>query len=173
MAALALLMYGRLGNQIQNERDPRSGTVIPVPHIPYTMDEFWRSGIGIVTPHRAQQALIAAKLQQVFGPLGASNQLIRDAVDTVERFQGQQRAPKTSLSRFAIFSLSSLRSRNVELRNICTSVASCAMATPSSGPAFKLSSVVLPLVPGKKSMSLILFRVCPDQPSRIITLFGG
>lgn len=27
----------------------------------------------------------------MFGPLGASNQLIRDAVDTVERFQGQQR----------------------------------------------------------------------------------
>jgi superfamily I DNA and/or RNA helicase len=55
------------------------------------MDEFWRSGIGIVTPHRAQQALIIARLQQVFGPLGAPNQLIRDAVDTVERFQGQQR----------------------------------------------------------------------------------
>lgn len=55
------------------------------------MDEFWHSGIGIVTPHRAQQALIVARLQQVFGPLGASKQLIQDAVDTVERFQGQQR----------------------------------------------------------------------------------
>ena len=55
------------------------------------MDEFWRRGIGIVTPHRAQQALIVAKLQQVFGSLGVSTQLIRDAVDTVERFQGQQR----------------------------------------------------------------------------------
>ena len=55
------------------------------------MDEFWRRGIGIVTPYRAQHALIIARLQQVFGPLGASNQLIRDAVDTVERFQGQQR----------------------------------------------------------------------------------
>jgi superfamily I DNA and/or RNA helicase len=55
------------------------------------MNDFWRRGIGIVTPHRAQQALIVARLQQVFGPLGASKQLIRDAVDTVERFQGQQR----------------------------------------------------------------------------------
>ena len=27
----------------------------------------------------------------MFGPLGTPNQLIRDAVDTVERFQGQQR----------------------------------------------------------------------------------
>lgn len=91
VAALALLLYGRLGNQILNERDPGSGTVIPASHIPYSMDEFWRNGIGIVTPHRAQQALIVARLQQVFRPLGASNQLIRDAVDTVERFQGQQR----------------------------------------------------------------------------------
>lgn len=91
VAALALLLYGRLGNQLLNERDPASGSVIAASHSPYTMDEFWRIGIGIVTPHRAQQALIVARLQQVFGPLGASNQLIRDAVDTVERFQGQQR----------------------------------------------------------------------------------
>jgi len=91
VAALAFLLYGRLGNKILNERDPRSGAIIPASHIPYTMDEFWRSGIGIVTPHRAQQALIVARLQQVFRPLGASNNLIRDAVDTVERFQGQQR----------------------------------------------------------------------------------
>jgi len=91
VAALALLLYGRLGNQLLNERDPASGAAIASSHSPYAMDEFWRSGIGIVTPHRAQQALIVARLQQVFGPLGASNQLIRDAVDTVERFQGQQR----------------------------------------------------------------------------------
>lgn len=91
VAALALLLYGRLGNQILNERDPGSGALITAPHIPYTMNEFWRCGIGIVTPHRAQQALIFTRLQQVFGPLGASNQQIRDAVDTVERFQGQQR----------------------------------------------------------------------------------
>jgi len=85
------LLYGRLGNQLLDERDPASGSVIVASHSPYTIDEFWRIGIGIVTPHRAQQALIVARLQQVFGPLGASNQLIRDAVDTVERFQGQQR----------------------------------------------------------------------------------
>jgi superfamily I DNA and/or RNA helicase len=30
-------------------------------------------------------------LQQVFEPLGASNQLVRDSMDTVEQFQGQQR----------------------------------------------------------------------------------
>jgi len=91
VAALAFLLYGRLGNHILNERDPNTGIVTTTPGTPYTMDEFWRRGIGIVTPHRAQQALIVAKLQQVFGSLGVSTQLIRDAVDTVERFQGQQR----------------------------------------------------------------------------------
>lgn len=91
IAVLTLLLYGRLGNQIINERDPSTGVTIPASHIPYTMDEFWGKGIGIVTPHRAQQALIIARLQQVFRPLGASDQRIRDAVDTVERFQGQQR----------------------------------------------------------------------------------
>jgi superfamily I DNA and/or RNA helicase len=91
VAALVFLLYGRLGNQILNERDANTGNVIAVSHTSCAMDEFWRRGIGIVTPHRAQQALIVARLQQVFGPLGTSNQLIRDAVDTVERFQGQQR----------------------------------------------------------------------------------
>ena len=91
VTALALMLYGRLGSKILNERDSSSGTARPTLHTPYTMDEFWSRGIGIVTPHRAQQALIVAKLLQIFGPLGASNQLIRDAVDTVERFQGQQR----------------------------------------------------------------------------------
>jgi len=91
VAALVFLLYGRLGDRLLNERDPLSGAIVPAPHTPYAMDEFWRNGIGVVTPHRAQQALIVARLQQVFGPLGTPNQLIRDAVDTVERFQGQQR----------------------------------------------------------------------------------
>ena len=90
VAALAYLLYGRLGGQLLNERD-LSGAVIPAAHSPYSMAEFWQRGIGIVTPHRAQQALIVARLQQLFGPLGAPNEMIRDAVDTVERFQGQQR----------------------------------------------------------------------------------
>jgi superfamily I DNA and/or RNA helicase len=52
-------------------------------------DTFGAKGIGIVTPHRAQQAMIISELTRQFptsNPL-----LIRDAVDTVERFQGQQR----------------------------------------------------------------------------------
>jgi superfamily I DNA and/or RNA helicase len=43
----------------------------------------------VVTPHRAQQGLIIAKLQALFPTVDPG--LIREAVDTVERFQGGQR----------------------------------------------------------------------------------
>jgi len=91
VAALVFLLYGRLASQPLNERDPLSGAMVPSSRVPYAMEEFWKKGIGIVTPHRAQQALIISKLQQVFEPLGVPVALMRGAVDTVERFQGQQR----------------------------------------------------------------------------------
>jgi DNA replication ATP-dependent helicase Dna2 len=52
---------------------------------------FWGRGVGIVTPHRAQQGLVISRLQQTFAADGATATAIRGAVDTVERFQGQQR----------------------------------------------------------------------------------
>lgn len=51
--------------------------------------EFWTEKIGIVTPHRAQQSLVTRLLQSAFPE--ADRNLIRNAVDTVERFQGQER----------------------------------------------------------------------------------
>jgi hypothetical protein len=58
----------------------------------YTPREFWEVGVGIVTPHRAQQARVVALLEGLFrGVEGHDPELIRSAVDTVERFQGQQR----------------------------------------------------------------------------------
>lgn len=53
--------------------------------------EFWGKTIGIVTPHRAQQGLVVGLLVRLFRPLGHDPDLIRKAVDTVERFQGQER----------------------------------------------------------------------------------
>ena len=50
---------------------------------------FWRRSLGIVVPHRAQMGPIVAQLQSMFPSEPAD--LIRGAVDTVERFQGQQR----------------------------------------------------------------------------------
>ena len=55
----------------------------------YTNDEFFKSGIGIVTPHKAQKALVIRKLIELFPD--TNPQIVFNAVDTVERFQGSQR----------------------------------------------------------------------------------
>jgi len=50
--------------------------------------EFWSECVGIVTPHRAQRALVVQALTEIW-PTEADH--ISDAVDTVERFQGGER----------------------------------------------------------------------------------
>lgn len=54
---------------------------------------FWTQGIGVVTPHRAQRTRIVELLSNVFKARDNEQltRLINDAVDTVERFQGQER----------------------------------------------------------------------------------
>lgn len=89
-AALIQTVYNKVSDQLENEVDI-NGAIIPTSMNPYSTDGFWNSGIGIVTPHRAQQSKIVTRLQQLFGGSVTDPSLIRDAVDTVERFQGQQR----------------------------------------------------------------------------------
>lgn len=91
VAALLLLLQGRMANRLRNENDAITGAAIPPSTTPYSPVEFWRQAVGVVTPHRAQQGLIVTRLQQVFNATGQMAENIRDAVDTVERFQGQQR----------------------------------------------------------------------------------
>lgn len=50
---------------------------------------FFESGIGIVTPHKAQKALVIRKLTELFP--GVDPAKIFESVDTVERFQGGER----------------------------------------------------------------------------------
>jgi len=80
-----------MANQLQNENDPSTGAPLPRSTTPYSAQEFWKRAVGVVTPHRAQQGLIISRLQDVFQATGQIADAIRDAVDTVERFQGQQR----------------------------------------------------------------------------------
>jgi len=80
-----------MANQLRNENDPQSGMPIPASTTPYTPQKFWTDAVGIVTPHRAQQGLIVSHLQHIFQANGQLADAIRGAVDTVERFQGQQR----------------------------------------------------------------------------------
>lgn len=90
VAALAFLLNGRLADRPRGERD-YAGILRSTSTVGMGRDDFWQRGLGIVTPHRAQQGLIVSKLSEVFRPLGHPEALIRNAVDTVERFQGQQR----------------------------------------------------------------------------------
>jgi hypothetical protein len=92
VASLIVLLYGRLSNQLLNEADAITGTNKPESETPYTAAQFWDKAVGVVTPHRAQQGLIISRLQSIFSQSGQTTpKMIRDAVDTVERFQGQQR----------------------------------------------------------------------------------
>lgn len=91
VAALATLLHGRVASALSGEVDPLTGSVRPQSVTPYSTPEFWQKALGVVTPHRAQQAAIVSRLHQVFNASGAVADAIRDAVDTVERFQGQQR----------------------------------------------------------------------------------
>ena len=56
----------------------------------YGHDDFFRRGVGIVTPHRAQQAAVYDRLDGVL-PEGIDRNAIFSSIDTVERFQGQER----------------------------------------------------------------------------------
>lgn len=88
VAALAHLLSGRLANQLDGELDPTGAPIASSTDV-YTDDELLTTGIGVVTPHRAQQSMVTRHLSAVFPNLPPH--LIRGAVDTVERFQGQQR----------------------------------------------------------------------------------
>lgn len=50
---------------------------------------FWGKGLGVVTPHKAQVGRVTDGLLRTFTQVPA--QAVRAAVDTVERFQGQER----------------------------------------------------------------------------------
>ncbi|HGL6329641.1 TPA: AAA domain-containing protein [Citrobacter amalonaticus] len=74
-----------LRNTVSAELDGRNGSVT---HRFATAQEFWKHSMGIVTPHRAQRALVVQELESLWP---AEADLIADAVDTVERFQGGER----------------------------------------------------------------------------------
>jgi DNA replication ATP-dependent helicase Dna2 len=58
---------------------------------PYSATDFFRHGLGVVTPHRAQQAAVFDRLSSVL-PAEVDRNDVFASVDTVERFQGQEKA---------------------------------------------------------------------------------
>ncbi len=83
---LWLLWQAELQQGLLNE----VGGGIPVQN-KHIFDTFWMQGVGVVTPHSAQRAHIIGNLKAAFNATPMQGKRIRDAVDTVERFQGQQR----------------------------------------------------------------------------------
>jgi superfamily I DNA and/or RNA helicase len=81
-------LYLAFSNVLDGELDEQEHAIV-APHSAHTSDSFWTSGLGIVTPHRAQRALVVRRLWEVFP--NHSRHKIDAAVDTVERFQGGQR----------------------------------------------------------------------------------
>lgn len=57
---------------------------------PFGPQEFFRKGLGIVTPHRAQQAAVFDRLAAVM-PANVDRNDVFASIDTVERFQGQEK----------------------------------------------------------------------------------
>jgi DNA replication ATP-dependent helicase Dna2 len=106
IVSISRLLFGRLADGLVGVRD-MDGNTQSASTTSYGPKEFWGSGIGIVTPHRAQQGLAIARLAQAFAPLGHAEAFIRGAVDTVERFQGQQR--DVILATFALGDPDSIR----------------------------------------------------------------
>ena len=82
-AGLVRSLYGRLASELSkcSGHIPTSGT--------YVGDDFFKHGVGIVTPHKAQQAEVIRLLEAAMPEVNP--QEIRNAVDTVERFQGQEK----------------------------------------------------------------------------------
>lgn len=91
IATLCGYLKGNLYSQLANEKDINNKLIEETKDI-YTDVDFWVKGIGIVTPHRAQQSKVSNRLERLFsyGDL-VLQEKIRNCVDTVERFQGQQR----------------------------------------------------------------------------------
>ena len=84
-AALVRLYWQHLASNLEGEGGRPDD-------LPADARRFFERSVGVVTPHRAQQSLVISYLTRAFEDApDVTPELIRGCVDTVERFQGQQR----------------------------------------------------------------------------------
>ena len=88
VAAMLWLLYRNASAQLDGERTLDGSDLVPSTKR-HTPESFWTQGVGVVTPHKAQMGLVVQELRRVFP--GHDPKLVWSAVDTVERFQGQER----------------------------------------------------------------------------------
>lgn len=84
----ALLVASLVWSLRQTLSAELDGQKVGLAHAAPTADQFWKHTVGIVTPHRAQRALVVRELSKLWGTEAT---LIDEAVDTVEKFQGGER----------------------------------------------------------------------------------
>ncbi|WP_082019257.1 AAA domain-containing protein [Kocuria rhizophila] len=80
-ASLVVALAHLLNTRLAASSRPSAG--------PLDLQDFLNSGLGIVTPHRAQRSAITSRLAQLWPT--ADLEILGKTVDTVEHFQGQQR----------------------------------------------------------------------------------
>lgn len=113
VTGLVSLLHGRLA-QPAGARD-RNGQELPLCTTAYADHDFWSKGIGVVTPHRAQVGRIVDELTRAFGT-SVPYADITSAVDTVERYQGQER--DVIIASFAVGDPDTIRGEDAFLYNL-------------------------------------------------------
>ena len=88
VCAVTQSLFKQVGKGLIGLRDEHGQEVLPTEE-PADSEYFWTKGLGIVTPHRAQRAAVVRKMKRIFP--SHTPDLIDQAVDTVERFQGGER----------------------------------------------------------------------------------
>ena len=88
VCSLVQHLFLTFSSALDNEISPAGENIVPT-HTANEANSFWERAVGIVTPHRAQRALVVRRLREIFPTHDV--QKIDAAVDTVERFQGGQR----------------------------------------------------------------------------------
>ncbi len=91
--ALVVVVHDEARSQQRNpfERD-LIAPVLAALADPRTYDLGPEEGLGVVVPHRAQRAELQARVPALTRRDAATGAIVRSAVDTVERFQGDERA---------------------------------------------------------------------------------
>jgi superfamily I DNA and/or RNA helicase len=85
-AKMVAALIDGLFRSMSRDLDP---TTPVASHALMTDVELFARGVGVVTPHKAQRATVLTELETLFP--NTNRDLMADAVDTVERFQGGER----------------------------------------------------------------------------------
>lgn len=143
-------------------------------HVAPTPEELFGRVVGVVTPHKAQRALILSELALLFPTL--TRDQIAEAVDTVEKFQGGQR--QTIIVSFAVGDVDIIAGEEfflLQLERINVSVsraqAKCIVVLPKS-LAYHLPTERKTLKTAKAIKSY-LESFCNERSSHTVKLVGG